>query len=47
MKLEVTCKAKTYEKLVVSFKKENLSQPPVTMSLSAEEVEDIARDPAN
>ena len=47
MKLEVTCKAKTYEKLVESFKKENLSEPPVTMSLSAEEVEDIARDPAN
>ena len=42
MKLEVTCKAKTYEKLVESFKKENLSEPPVTMSLSAEEVEDIA-----
>ena len=47
MKLEVTCKAKTYKKLVESFKKENLSEPPVTMSLSAEEVEDIARDPAN
>ena len=34
MKLEVTCKAKTYEKLVESFKKENLSEPPFTMSLS-------------
>ena len=47
MKLEVTCKAKTYKKLVESFKKENLSELLVTMSLSAEEVEDIARDHAN
>ena len=36
MKLKVTCKAKTYEKLVESFKKENLSEPPFTMSLSVE-----------
>ena len=47
MKLEVTCKAKTYEKLVESFKKETLSEQTVSMNLSAEEVEDNARDPAN
>ena len=36
MKLEVTCKTKTYEKLVESYKKENLSEPQFTMSLPVE-----------
>ena len=45
-KPEVSWKAKTYDKLVKSFRLADLTEPPVTMSLSPAEVDEVARNPS-
>ena len=43
----VNWNAETYDMLVKSFKLTDLTEPPVTMSLTAAEVDEIARDPSS
>ena len=45
-KPEVSWKANTYDKMVKSFRLADLTEPPVTMSLSPAEVDEVARNPS-